>query len=69
VSPVSYELGFHIPKDGLPLSHRRGNLKSYIKQHSRFGAGPVRSMYFRDLTSAAHGSICTLLKLRRNSLP
>jgi hypothetical protein len=29
VSPVKYELGFHIPEDIL-LSDRRENLKSYI---------------------------------------
>jgi hypothetical protein len=29
VSPVKYELGFYIPEDGILLSHRRGNLKSY----------------------------------------
>jgi hypothetical protein len=30
VSPVKYELGFYIPEDGILLSHRRENLKSYI---------------------------------------
>jgi hypothetical protein len=30
VSPVKYELGFHIPEDGVLHSHRRENLKSYI---------------------------------------
>jgi hypothetical protein len=30
VSPVNYELGFYIPEDGILLSHRRANLKSYI---------------------------------------
>jgi hypothetical protein len=30
MSPVKYELGFYIPEDGIPHSHRRGNLKSYI---------------------------------------
>jgi hypothetical protein len=30
VSPVRYELGFYIPQEGIPHSHRRGNLKSYI---------------------------------------
>jgi hypothetical protein len=30
VSPVWYELGFYIPKDGTVHSHRREDLKSYI---------------------------------------
>jgi hypothetical protein len=30
VSPVKYELGFYIPKDGILHSHRRENLKPYI---------------------------------------
>jgi hypothetical protein len=30
VSPVKYELGFHIPEDGILHSHRRENIKSYI---------------------------------------
>jgi hypothetical protein len=30
VSPVRYELGFHIPEDDILHSHRRENLKSYI---------------------------------------
>jgi hypothetical protein len=30
VSPVRYELDFHIPEDGILHSHRRENLKSYI---------------------------------------
>jgi hypothetical protein len=29
MSPVRYELGFHIPED-IFYSHRRENLKSYI---------------------------------------
>jgi hypothetical protein len=28
--PVRYELGFHIPEDGIPHSYRRENLKSHI---------------------------------------
>jgi hypothetical protein len=31
VSPVKYELGFYIPADGSLHSHRRENLKSYIR--------------------------------------
>jgi hypothetical protein len=30
VSPVRYELGFYIPEDGIPHSHRHEKLKSYI---------------------------------------
>jgi hypothetical protein len=30
VSPVKYELGFHIPEDDILHSLRRENLKSYI---------------------------------------
>jgi hypothetical protein len=30
VSAVKYELGFYIPEDDIPLSHRHENLKSYI---------------------------------------
>jgi hypothetical protein len=30
VSPVKYELGFYILEDGIPHSHCRENLKSYI---------------------------------------
>jgi hypothetical protein len=30
VSPVTYELGFYTPEDGILLGHFRGNLKSYI---------------------------------------
>jgi hypothetical protein len=30
MSHVKYELGFYIPEDDIPLSHRRENLKSYI---------------------------------------
>jgi hypothetical protein len=30
MSPVKYELGFHIPEDGILHSHLRENLKSYI---------------------------------------
>jgi hypothetical protein len=29
VSAVKYELGFYIPEDGIPHSHRRENLKPY----------------------------------------
>jgi hypothetical protein len=28
--PVRYVLGFYAPEDGIPHSHRRGNLESYI---------------------------------------
>jgi hypothetical protein len=28
--PMRYELGFYIPEDVIPHSHRRKNLKSYI---------------------------------------
>jgi hypothetical protein len=31
MSPVKYELGFYIPGDGIPHSHRRENVKSYIR--------------------------------------
>jgi hypothetical protein len=31
VSPVKYELGFYIPEDDILHSHRRKNLKFYIK--------------------------------------
>jgi hypothetical protein len=31
VSPVRYKLGFYIPEDGIIHSHRRENLKFYIK--------------------------------------
>jgi hypothetical protein len=31
VSPVKYELSFYIPEDAILHSHRRENLKSYIK--------------------------------------
>jgi hypothetical protein len=30
VSPVRFELGFHIQEDGILHSHHRENLKSYI---------------------------------------
>jgi hypothetical protein len=30
MSPVRYELAFHISEDGILHSHRRDNLKSYI---------------------------------------
>jgi hypothetical protein len=30
VSPVKYELSFHIPEDAILHSHCRGNIKSYI---------------------------------------
>jgi hypothetical protein len=30
MSSVRYELGFYIAEDGILLSHRRDNLKSYI---------------------------------------
>jgi hypothetical protein len=30
VSPVKYELGFHIPEDAILHSHRREKFKSYI---------------------------------------
>jgi hypothetical protein len=30
VSPVRYELGFHIQEDGILHTHRRGNLRSYV---------------------------------------
>jgi hypothetical protein len=30
VSSVRYEMGFHIPEDGILHSHRRDNLRSYI---------------------------------------
>jgi hypothetical protein len=30
VSPVRYDLGFHIPEEGILQSHRRENLRSYI---------------------------------------
>jgi hypothetical protein len=32
VSHAKYELGFYDPEDGILYSHRRENLKSYIKQ-------------------------------------
>jgi hypothetical protein len=31
MSPVKYELGFYIPEDAILQSHRRENLKSYIR--------------------------------------
>jgi hypothetical protein len=31
VSPVKYELGLYIPEDDILHSHRRENIKSYIK--------------------------------------
>jgi hypothetical protein len=31
VSPVKYELGFYIPEDDILHSHRRENLKSYMR--------------------------------------
>jgi hypothetical protein len=31
VSPVKYELGFYIPKDGILHNHRRENLRSYTE--------------------------------------
>jgi hypothetical protein len=31
VSPVKYELDFYIPEDSILHSHRRENLKSYIR--------------------------------------
>jgi hypothetical protein len=31
VFPVRYELGFYIPEDDILHSHRRENLKSYIR--------------------------------------
>jgi hypothetical protein len=31
VSAVKYELGFYIPEDDIPHSHRRMNLKSYLQ--------------------------------------
>jgi hypothetical protein len=30
MSPIRYELGLYIPKDGILHSHRRENFKSYI---------------------------------------
>jgi hypothetical protein len=30
MSPVTYELEFYIPEDGILYSYRRENLKSYI---------------------------------------
>jgi hypothetical protein len=36
VSPVSYELGFYIPEEGILHSHRRENLKSYILVLTKF---------------------------------
>jgi hypothetical protein len=35
VLPVRYELGFHIPEDGILHSDRRENLKSYISLTGR----------------------------------
>jgi hypothetical protein len=35
VSSVSYGLGFYIPEDGVPYSHRRKNLKYYKRWHAR----------------------------------
>jgi hypothetical protein len=40
---VRYELGFYIPEDGILHSHRRENLKSYIKL---FNLGRYSSSYF-----------------------
>jgi hypothetical protein len=33
VSPVKYELGFYITEDDILHSHRRDNLKSYVRIH------------------------------------
>jgi hypothetical protein len=30
MSPVKYELGFHIPEDDILHSHRRKDLRSYM---------------------------------------
>jgi hypothetical protein len=30
LAPVKYEQGFYIPEDGIPQSHCRENLKSYL---------------------------------------
>jgi hypothetical protein len=38
VSPVKYELGFHIPEDDILHSHRRENLKSYMVKISLNGS-------------------------------
>jgi hypothetical protein len=35
VSPMRYELGFYIPEDGILHSHRRENLKCYIRSIAR----------------------------------
>jgi hypothetical protein len=47
VSPVRQELGFYISEDGIPHSHRREKLKSYIALtgwalQRRFNVSPVK---------------------------
>jgi hypothetical protein len=44
---VKYELGFYIPEDDIPHSHRRENLKSYIAStgwtlYRRSNVSPVK---------------------------
>jgi hypothetical protein len=41
VSPVKYELGFHIPEDGILHSHSRENFKSYIALLAGLCSGDV----------------------------
>jgi hypothetical protein len=44
MSPVRYELGFYIPEDGILHSHRRDNLKSYIR-FARFSCDEIKLQY------------------------
>jgi hypothetical protein len=39
VSPVKYELGSHIPEDGIVHSHSRENFKSYKEIRISLGNG------------------------------
>jgi hypothetical protein len=49
MSPLRYELGFYIPKNGILHSHRCENLKSYIDSVLLHGAG----RYIRCKTDSA----------------
>jgi hypothetical protein len=68
VSPVRYELRFHIPEDGILHSHRRGNLKSYkftMKMLTkRWAALNTRRAVAPDAKDACYGPVVNKPKPR-----
>jgi hypothetical protein len=52
VSPVRYELGFHIPEDDILHSHCRENLKPYVAKQISENSGSAYCQSVQSLLSS-----------------